>query len=154
MRNPSHWLTKDRATGKPIPTSRFEGGAFDALRRVPKTMSEPTSYQRKLLSLLAHVRSTTGLALTPKEITAMFFDMYGEAHSKNSINARLSEFYTWGLVVHEAINRSGGKWAIAPKVDARNTKKLLATIESNRLAQLGRDKPTPQTPSRRLPELR
>jgi hypothetical protein len=124
-------LTRD-ASGNITPTKRFSGGAHSATRRISPSLIEPCSYYRKILRVLAQATQP----VTTKNLTAVYNSTYGEKKTAQSINARLSELYTYALITHVDKNNSGGRWLVRAGLDVNNDSQIacaaLASIEKLR----------------------
>lgn len=110
-------------------------------------ISDPASFDRRLLSLLAHF-AVYPLQLTARELTVLYLDKYAEAKTRREVGAKLADLLALGLVC-----TNDGKWSIADKVNADDTTKLLARIERAKTASTRQSWHVMPMP-RRLPTLR
>lgn len=118
----SSTLTKDEA-GNLLPARRFMGGAYDALTKKPRSLLSQNSYYRRILLVLgchAHEKLST------RVITKLYNAAFKEQKSPQSLNARLSSLYVYGLVQHhdDADNLGGGTWSIADDINATDGQSL------------------------------
>lgn len=97
----------DLKTGKLVP-SRKGVGTYGALFIDPKPLKNEKSIYSKILSVLG---ATNGAWLSAKELAPLYNKRFNENKIHNSLDSRLSELYTWGLLEYVKNGRVG-LWAL------------------------------------------
>jgi hypothetical protein len=107
-----HWLTKD-IDGRLVKSRRTGHGRFDALFGDPRSLANPESNYRKVLSVM------TELGESSKIITARFNDRFSTDNGSNWVTSYLASLVTFGLVTCEKSPLDGRVhlWSLSPGID-------------------------------------
>jgi hypothetical protein len=123
------WLNLGMRSGLFGPADRFTGGAFNVLDKPPKSLLKSRCLNPRILVVLDSVRD--GPPLPTRQIASLLNKRFKTKTTPNTINARLAELATCGLI--ERYNdttkkgrrhKGAGLWAITPGLDVSNGQSL------------------------------